>query len=98
MRIAFLSLFEAYPPASGAAYVTYNCARLTPCTALLVQLADREAVEQLANLTIVSLRQHASSRLIKLAYMPQAISRMRKEVAAFKPDYVVIEGASWVVY
>jgi glycosyltransferase involved in cell wall biosynthesis len=98
MRIAFLSLFEAYPPASGAAYVTYNCARLTPCTALLVQLADREAVEQLANLTIVSLRQQASSRLKKLAYMPLTISRMRKEVAKFRPGYVVLEGASWAVY
>jgi glycosyltransferase involved in cell wall biosynthesis len=98
MKVAFISLYEAYPPASGAAYVTYNCARLTPCTALLVQLADREAVEQLANLTIVSLRQQASSRSMKLAYMPLTILRIRKEVAAFKPDYVVIEGASWALY
>ncbi len=30
MRLAFVGLFEAYPPVSGAAYVTYNCARLTP--------------------------------------------------------------------
>jgi glycosyltransferase involved in cell wall biosynthesis len=98
MRIAFVSLYQAYPPSSGAAYVTYNCARLTPCTALLVQFADRTTVETVADLTIVSLRQQASSRLRKFAYMPLAISQIRKEVARFKPDYIVIEGASWAVY
>ncbi len=98
MRIAFVSLYEAYPPASGAAYVTYNCARLTPCTALLVQFSDRSTVEQHANITIVSLRQHASSRAAKLARMPFAIWKIRSEVAKFKPEHVVLEGASWAVY
>lgn len=98
MRLAFVSLYEAYPPASGAAYVTYNCARLAPCTALLVQYAGREAVEQIGNLTIVSLRQHASSRSRKLISMPAAIARARRELAKFKPDHVVLEGASWAVY
>jgi polysaccharide biosynthesis protein PslH len=98
MRLAFVSLYEAYPPASGAAYVTYNCARLAPCTALLVQCAEREAVEQAGDLTIVSLRQQASSRLKKLILMPVAIARIRREVVKFKPDHVVLEGASWAGY
>ena len=98
MRLVFVSLYEAYPPASGAAYVTYNCARLAPCTALLVQFAEREAVEQIDNLTVVSLRQQASSRLKKLVAMPMAIARIRREVAQFNPDHIVLEGASWAVY
>jgi polysaccharide biosynthesis protein PslH len=98
MRIAFLSLFEAYPPTSGAAYVTYNCALLTPCTTLLVQLAGRATVERVNNLTIVSLEQRTSSRLKKMAHMPLTIAQMRREVSKFKPDCVVLEGASWAVY
>jgi polysaccharide biosynthesis protein PslH len=98
MKIAFVSLYEAYPPTSGAAYVTYNCAKLTPCTGLLVQFAHRKTAQYVANLTIVSLGQLASSRLQKLACMPLAIVRIRKEIAKFKPDYVVLEGASWAVY
>jgi polysaccharide biosynthesis protein PslH len=98
MRLAFVSLYEAYPPISGAAYVTYNCARLAPCTSLLVQFSEREAVEQVGTLTIVSLRQKASSRLTKLLAMPMAIARIRREILRFKPDHVVLEGASWAVY
>jgi glycosyltransferase involved in cell wall biosynthesis len=98
MRIAFLCFFEAYPPASGAAYVTYNCALLTPCTTLLVQLAERATVEHVQDLTIVSLSQRASSRLKKMVCMPLSIAKMHSEVSRFKPDYVVLEGASWAVY
>jgi glycosyltransferase involved in cell wall biosynthesis len=98
MRVAFVSLYQAYPPISGAAYVTYNCARLTPCTALLVQFADSTSVEHDANLKISSLRQSPSSRLNKLIHMPLAILRIREEVANFRPDHVVLEGASWAVY
>lgn len=98
MKIAFVCLYEACPPASGAAYVTYNCARFTPCTGLLLQLAERATVEHDANLTIVSLRQQASSRLNKMVCMPLIILQIQREVAKFKPDYVVLEGASWAVY
>lgn len=98
MKLAFVSLYEAYPPISGAAYVTYSCARWTPGNTLLVQFSQQAAQEQIEGLTIVSLRQRASSRLRKLAGMPLAIARIRREVAKFKPDYVVLEGASWAVY
>jgi glycosyltransferase involved in cell wall biosynthesis len=98
MRLAFVSLYEAYPPISGAAYVTYNCARLVPSTSLLVQFSERKAVEQIGDLTIVSLRQKASSRLRKFFAMPMAIARIRREILKFKPDHVVLEGASWAVY
>jgi len=98
MRLAFVSLYQAYPPISGAAQVTYNCARLAPSTSLLVQCAEQDAVEQIENLTIVSLRQHASSRLKKLVLIPATIAQIRREIVKFRPDYVVLEGASWAGY
>ena len=97
MKVAFVSLYEAYPPISGAAYVTYNCARLTPCTCLLVQLAQRATVEHHSGLTIVSLRQW-TSRFLKLVGLPLTIMKIQREIAKFEPDYVVLEGASWVAY
>src|ERR1700688_4264032 len=98
MRLAFISLYEAYPPTSGAAYVTYSCARLTPCEALLVQFANRANIEHTGNLTIVSLPQDSSSRFKECARMPIAVMRICREIATFKPDHVVLEGASWAVY
>ena len=98
MRLAFISLYEAYPPTSGAAYVTYSCARLAPCEVLLVQLGDRAKIERAGNLTIVSVRQDGSSRFKKFALMPAAVIRICREIASFTPDHVVLEGASWAVY
>jgi|HubBroStandDraft_6_1064221.scaffolds.fasta_scaffold187502_2 glycosyltransferase involved in cell wall biosynthesis len=98
MRVAFISLYTAYPPTCGAGYVTYSCARLTPCEALLVQLSDRANIEHAGNLTIVSVRKDLSSRFRKLAGMPIAMMQICREIASFKPDHVVLEGASWAAY
>jgi len=98
MRVAFISLYTAYPPTCGAGYVTSSCARLTPCEALLVQLSDRANIEHAGNLTIVTVRKDLSSRFRKLAGMPIAIMQICREIASFKPDHVVLEGASWAVY
>jgi len=98
MRVAFVSLYVAYPPTSGAGYVTYSCARLTPCEALLVQLGDRATIEHSGNLTIASVRHDMSSRFNKFVLMPIAVMRICREIARFQPDHVVLEGASWAVY
>lgn len=98
MRVAFVSLYEAYPPTSGAAYVTFSCARLTPCTGLLVQLAKRATEEKLLELTIVSLPQWAPSRLARLIGFPLTLVRIQRKVTKFRPDCIVLEGASWVAY
>ncbi len=98
MKLAFVSLYQAYPPVSGAASVTYSCAHLTPCTALLVQYAETNAIEKVPGLTIVSLQQRVSSRIAKLFSLPLSIFKIRSEIVKFKTDCVVLEGASWAVY
>jgi len=98
MRIAFISLYQAYPSISGAASVTFNCARLTPGTTLLVQLAELASTEDVDNLRIVSIPYDASSRFKKLLSMPSTIRSIRKELSQFTPDFVVLEGASWAAY
>jgi polysaccharide biosynthesis protein PslH len=98
MKVAFVSLYEAYPPASGAAYVTYNCARLAPFESLLVQLCNRTASEKQPSLIVESLRQRGTSRLAKLLGFPSTVARIQRAVKTFKPDCIVVEGASWAVY
>ncbi|MDR3734574.1 MAG: glycosyltransferase family 4 protein [Acidobacteriaceae bacterium] len=71
---------------------------MTPGTGLLVQLAQQASVTTLGDLTVVSLRQWSPSRLAKLIGFPLTIMRIQREVARFKPDFIVLEGASWVVY
>ncbi len=63
-----------------------------------MQFTGQANVEHIENLTIVSLRQQAASRLNKLLLMPLAIAEIRREVARFSPDYIILEGASWAVY
>jgi glycosyltransferase involved in cell wall biosynthesis len=69
-----------------------------PCETLLVQLSERAKVEHTGNLTIVSVRQDPSSRFKKCVLMPITAMRICRKIASFKPDHVVLEGASWAVY
>ena len=98
MRLAFISLYQAYPSISGAASVTFNCARLTPGTTLLIQLAELASTQDVDDLRVVSIPYDASSRFKKFLSMPRAIKSIRRELSQFRPDYVVLEGASWAVY
>lgn len=99
MKIAFVSLYEAWPPVSGAAAVTYHCAAMTPCDAsLLVQVGGRANVVEQGHLKIVNLPLAGGSRKKKMLRMPGTLLRIRREIAAFQPDWVVIEGASWAAY
>jgi glycosyltransferase involved in cell wall biosynthesis len=46
----------------------------------------------------VSLQQWSPSRQAKLISFPLTIMKIQREVAKFRPDCVVLEGASWVAY
>lgn len=98
MRLAYISLYQAHPAVSGAASVTFNCAYLSPCVTLLIQLADRAAIDKLHDAQIVSIPYDSSSRLNKLLLMPYLLWRIRREIHKFVPDYIVLEGATWAVY
>ena len=99
MRITFASLFEAYPPQSGGAAVTYGCASHLDAEASLVQFGARSGTEHLRNgVTVTTLPQATHSRWRKLARMPGSLLRLAADVAKSKPDCIVIAGGSWTVY
>ncbi len=99
MRITFVSLYEAYPPMSGAAAVTYGCASHLDAEVSLVQFGRSAGTERVSDgLTVTTVPQAADSRRRKLLLMPAALRRLTTEVARSRPDCVVIEGASWAVY
>src|SRR5580658_7765003 len=98
LKLAFVCLYTACPPTSGAARVTYDCARLTPADCLLVQLGDADSTERVEGMTVVTIKCNTSSRMQKLLAMPQVIARICRHLKAFKPTHVVLEGASWAVY
>jgi glycosyltransferase involved in cell wall biosynthesis len=99
VRIAIISLYEAWPPTSGAASVTYGVASHLQRETWLFQfsIAANTEVPQ-DHLSVVSLAQSYSSRVGKLLRMPLALRQLVQAVARVSPDIVVIEGASWAVY
>lgn len=98
VRVAFACLYTSYPPTCGAARVTYDCARLTPAEALLVQLSEADTLEQVGDTTIVGVGSNTSGRFRKLLAMPWVIFRICKHLREFRPQYIVLEGASWAAY
>lgn len=99
LRIAIISLYEAWPPVSGAASVTYGVASHLPCETWLFQFSATTKSEVLRDhIRVVSFAQSSSSRLEKLLRMPLALRKLAQAVAEVGPDIVVIEGASWAVY
>jgi hypothetical protein len=43
MKTAFICFYEAYPPASGAAVVTYGCAKYARGERVLLQLGAEDS-------------------------------------------------------
>lgn len=99
MRTAFVTFFEAYPPDSGAAIVSYSVARFMPGERLLVQVAGRTGREEPdPDLTVESLAIPADTPAAKLARMPARIRAIVDAISRFGAQAVVLEGASWALY
>jgi len=99
MRIAVVSLYEAYPPTSGAAVVTYALANHLDGDVLLCQLGERSSVQQLTpRLEVLTIAGGSGGRIGKLLGMGGFIKSICHELKRFRADVVVLEGASWAVY
>jgi len=98
MKTLLLSFFPAYPPDSGAAAVTYNCARHMPGQSWLVQMAQAPGRQTLGEgLELITLP-WTDARLAKLANFHRRIREMVAWCRHVDPDLIVLEGASWAVY
>ena len=98
-RVAIISFYEAYPPASGAASVSYNLAKFVSGSRLLIQLGRHDGRFVTADdVEVVTLAGASESRRERLVRLPSFVNRMVAEVRRAEPDVVILEGASWAFY
>jgi glycosyltransferase involved in cell wall biosynthesis len=99
MRTVFTCFYQAYPPASGAASVSFNLAKHLTGRKWLIQLSDEDRHEDIdGTMTVVSLKDKCRTKHEKLKGLRSRISRIADEIGRLDPDLVVFEGASWTVY
>ena len=99
MKFVVLSFYEAYPPESGAASVTYNTARHLPGQKTLIQLGDTEGrVELSDDLTLVTIASASKHRLKKALALQNKFNKITDVIKEIDPDVLVLEGASWAPY
>ncbi|MGC2760730.1 MAG: hypothetical protein WA206_05430, partial [Candidatus Binatus sp.] len=98
-RVAIISFYEAYPPASGAASVSYNLAKFLSGSSVLVQLGRHDGRFVTADgVEVVTLAGASESRPQRLGRLPGFVNRMVAEIRRAAPDVVILEGASWAFY
>ena len=99
-RTLFAAFYAAYPPTGGASAVTYNLARHWTGTKMLVQIGDRPKADHgQPNLQIETLSYDGlGERWQKLQRVPGWIFQMARIAREFRPDTIVLEGASWIGY
>jgi glycosyltransferase involved in cell wall biosynthesis len=99
LRIALVSLYEAYPPTSGAAIVTYELARHLGGEVLLLQLGEQPQIHRPDDgLEVETLGGNSGSRLGKLLAVARSAAILCERLQEFRPEVVILEGASWAVY
>jgi len=94
----FVSFFEAFPPASGAASVTYGLARFTCGERFLVQLGGRSGRGVTSHGVCVITLPGGPTRIGKVLRLRRHIERMVECCRELGPDRIVLEGASWALY
>jgi len=98
MRTAVVSFYEAYPPDSGAASVTYHCAKHATGERAIIQVGECEQRAVTHDGVRVYTLPGARSRVERLLRMRWTIGRMVEVCGEVDPDVVFLEGASWTVY
>jgi glycosyltransferase involved in cell wall biosynthesis len=99
MKTALVALYEVYPPASGAASVSYHLARHLPGEVVLFQMMrGRARTEAEGEVRMVEFPYASDRHLLKVLSicrrLPGIVGAMKSE----RPEAIVLEGASWAVY
>lgn len=98
MKIAICCFYEAYPPISGAAAVSFNIAKFLPGETLLIQTGSLSGLKELPGLRVISVRGASQSGVGRIGSLSRCIRAIVHELIRFRPDIVILEGASWAVY
>lgn len=98
MRTIFISFYTAYPITSGAASVTYNCAKYLGGERWLVQMGAENARATTDDGVDVITLAGTNGRVGKLLRMGSLISQIAQLCREIDPDQILLEGASWAMY
>ena len=99
MNLVFVCFYEAYPPSSGAASVTWNVAKHGQGSKVLIQLGKiGRPGQKVDGVTIITLKGASDSKWKKISGLYSRIQRITDTICKTNPDVVVLEGASWVLY
>lgn len=94
-----MCFYEAYPPTSGAASVSYNMAKFARGDSFLFQLGRRDEEELTKDhVHVISFEVDSSSQIKKLCGVWQVLPRLVDAIHSLSPEVIVLEGASWAVY
>ncbi|MHB8055237.1 MAG: glycosyltransferase family 4 protein [Candidatus Aminicenantales bacterium] len=99
MKTVFIAFYQAYPPESGSASVSFRAASAWPGEKVLIHLDDGRAPDVTPNgLRLINHRLTMNRRLRKLAGLTTRFSRIARQTASENPDVIVFEGGSWAPY
>lgn len=99
MKIVFISFYEAFPPVSGAASVSWNLAKHVKGEKTLIQISDRDGgIRTQDDVSIITLTGFVENRFKKVLRVTIWIFQIIGHINRIEPDIVVLEGASWVLY
>lgn len=99
MMTVLVAFYEAYPPASGAASVSYNTGKFLRGERVLLQIGHRTAALNLGKgYRLLSFPCRTRNRLAKSFDLMRIMPRMALALRRLRPRAVVLEGASWTVY
>ena len=99
MKTVIVALFEAVPPSSGAAAVTFNLAKFMGGERSLIQLAPAAPAEEKAgDLRVISVRGPGGGGLSRAMGVFSRLDEIASRTVEESPDVLILEGASWAPY
>jgi glycosyltransferase involved in cell wall biosynthesis len=98
VKSAIIAFYEVYPPISGAAVVSFNVAKFLSGEKLLIQVGSRPWTTEVHGVRTVTIPGAAESRIGKITGLAGRIRMIVAKVAGLRPDFVMLEGASWAMY
>jgi glycosyltransferase involved in cell wall biosynthesis len=98
MRIAFCCFYQAYPPVSGAAAVSFNIAKFFEGETVLIQAGPRPGSTEVQGVRVLTVPGATEGKFAKIATLRSRLRAIVNELCRFRPELVILEGASWAVY
>lgn len=99
MKTAFIALYEVFPPASGAASVSFHLARHLSGDVVLFQMSrDTYGPQVVRGVRIIGFRYASDSHLRKVLSICRMLPGLVKALRRERPGAIVLEGASWAAY